>query len=138
MEIKSLSFDETYNIGVMCAGEAKAGDVFCLTGDLGVGKTVFAKGFAHGLMIEDEITSPTFTIVNEYDGRLKFYHFDLYRIEDENELLNIGFEDYVFGKGVCLVEWPKVAESFLPERVINITITKDLSLGEMYRLITID
>ncbi len=138
MEIKSLNFDETYNIGVMCASEAKAGDVFCLTGDLGVGKTVFAKGFAHGLLVEDEITSPTFTIVNEYDGRFKFYHFDLYRIEDENELFNIGFEDYVFGKGVCLIEWPKMAESFLPKNVINITITKDLSLGENYRLIKID
>ncbi len=138
MELESFEYDETFGAGVMCATEAKKGDVFCLSGDLGVGKTVFAKGFAHGLLIEDEITSPTFTIVNEYEGRLKLYHFDMYRIEDEDELLNIGFDDYVFGDGVCLIEWPERIPSYLPENVINIVIEKDLTKGEDYRKISIN
>ncbi|MFV0520503.1 MAG: tRNA (adenosine(37)-N6)-threonylcarbamoyltransferase complex ATPase subunit type 1 TsaE [Lachnospirales bacterium] len=138
MEIKSYSFEETYAIGLMTGKEAKVKDIFCLEGDLGVGKTVFAKGFAKGLQINEDITSPTFTIVNVYEGNLKFYHFDLYRIEDEDELFDIGFDDYLYGDGVCLVEWPKNGDSFIPKEAIKIKISKDLQKGEEYRLITID
>ncbi len=138
MQEVSYNEEETFNLGFMCGVEAKKGDVFCLDGDLGVGKTVFAKGFAKGLKVEDEITSPTFTIVNEYEGKFKFYHFDMYRIEDIEQLYNIGFDEYVFGDGVCLIEWSQLVKEALPENLIKVTIKKDLSISEDYRKITIE
>ena len=117
---------------------AKPGDVFTLIGDLGVGKTVFTQGFAKGLEIEDNICSPTFTIVQVYDeGRLPFYHFDVYRIGDVSEMDEIGFDEYVYGDGVSMIEWANLIEEILPDRYTNVQIEKDLDKGFDYRKITI-
>jgi tRNA threonylcarbamoyladenosine biosynthesis protein TsaE len=111
---------ETYNpaeteaFGEKMGREAKAGQVYCLSGDLGVGKTVFTKGFAKGLDITEHVTSPTFTIINEYEGRLPLYHFDVYRVYDEDELFELGYEEYFYGEGVCVVEWADLIEDLLP------------------------
>ena len=118
--------------------EAKAGQVFTLTGDLGVGKTVFTQGLAKGLGIEEAVNSPTFTIVQIYEGgRLPFYHFDVYRIGDIEEMDEVGFEDYVMGEGVSLIEWANLIEEILPEKRTEILIEKDLEKGFDYRRITI-
>ena len=110
-----------------------------MVGDLGVGKTVFTQGLAAGLGIEEPISSPTFTIVQEYDeGRLPFYHFDVYRIGDISEMDEIGFEDYIYGEGVSLIEWANLIEEILPEHRIDIAIEKDLTQGFDYRKITIE
>jgi tRNA threonylcarbamoyladenosine biosynthesis protein TsaE len=117
--------------------EAKAGQVYCLSGDLGVGKTVFTKGFAKGLDITEHVTSPTFTIINEYEGRLPLYHFDVYRISCEEEMEDTGYEDYFYGEGVTLIEWANLIEEILPEHYIEIKIEKDLEKGFDYRKITV-
>lgn len=122
-----------YNLGL----NAKSGQIYCLKGDLGVGKTVFTKGFAEGLGITDYITSPTFTIVNEYKGRLPFYHFDVYRIGDPDEMYDIGYEEYFYGDGVCLIEWAELIEELLPDDVCWIIIEKDLNKGITYRKIEV-
>ncbi len=115
------------------------GKVVALKGDLGTGKTVFAKGFARGLMIDQDITSPTFTIVKSYSGgRLPLHHFDVYRIGDVSEMDEIGYEDCFFGDGVCLVEWAELIEEILPEDCIRIEIKKDFSKGPDHREIVID
>jgi tRNA threonylcarbamoyladenosine biosynthesis protein TsaE len=132
----SYSPEQTYAIGKEIGEKAKEGDVFSLIGDLGVGKTVFTKGFAAGLGIEEDITSPTFTLVNEYDdGRLPFYHFDVYRIQDVSEIEEIGYEEYFYGSGVTLVEWANKIEALLPKDTKTIIITKDLDQGFDYRQI---
>ncbi len=132
----SYSPEQTYAIGKEIGKKAKEGDVFSLIGDLGVGKTVFTKGFAAGLGIEEDITSPTFTLVNEYDdGRLPFYHFDVYRIEDVSEIEEIGYEEYFYGAGVTLVEWANKIEPLLPKDTKTIIISKDLDQGFDYRQI---
>jgi tRNA threonylcarbamoyladenosine biosynthesis protein TsaE len=132
----SYSPEQTYAIGKEIGEKAQEGDVFSLIGDLGVGKTVFTKGFAAGLGIEEDITSPTFTLVNEYDdGRLPFYHFDVYRIEDISEIEEIGYEEYFYGVGVTLVEWANKIEALLPKDTKTIIITKDLDQGFDYRQI---
>ena len=119
--------------------KAVKGQVFTLVGDLGVGKTVFTQGLAKGLEIEEAISSPTFTIVQVYDeGRLPFYHFDVYRIGDISEMDEIGYEDYVYGEGVSLIEWANLIEEILPERRTAIIIEKDLEQGFDYRKITIE
>ena len=119
--------------------EAKAGEIICLDGDLGVGKTVFTQGFAKGLGIDEAVNSPTFTIIQEYeDGRLPFYHFDVYRIGDLEEMEEIGYDDYFFGQGICLIEWAELIEEILPEKRIEVTIEKDLEKGFEYRKITIE
>ncbi len=128
---------ETFEIGRILAEKSQPGDIFCLLGDLGVGKTVFSKGFAIGLGITEHITSPTFTIVQVYEGPKPLYHFDMYRIEDEDELEMIGYEDYFFGQGVCLVEWANNVEDVIPKSAKWITIEKDLEKGFDYRKITI-
>lgn len=128
---------ETFDIGLQLAEESQPGDIYCLLGDLGVGKTVFSKGFATGLGITEPITSPTFTIVQVYEGQKPLYHFDMYRIEDEDELEMIGYEDYFFGQGVCLVEWANNVEDVIPKEAKWITIEKDLEKGFDYRKITI-
>ena len=115
------------------------GDVYCLTGDLGVGKTVFTQGFAAGLGIEEPVSSPTFTIVQEYEeGRMPFYHFDVYRIGDVEEMDEIGFDDYIYGDGVCLIEWANLIREILPEDFTGILIEKDLEKGFDYRRITLE
>ena len=128
---------ETFEIGYKIAHESQSGAIYCLIGDLGVGKTVFSKGFAEGLGITEPITSPTFTIVQEYEGVKPLYHFDMYRIEDPDELEMIGYEDYFFGEGVCLVEWANNVEEVIPEEAKWIYIEKDLEKGFDYRKITI-
>ena len=129
---------ETRALGEKLGREAKAGDIFLLEGDLGVGKTVLAKGVAVGLGISEPITSPTFTIVHEYEGRLPLYHFDVYRIGDPDEMLDIGFDEYLFGAGVCLIEWPSRVEELIPETAVKVTIEKDPAQGMDYRRITIE
>ena len=131
--------DETYEIGKQMAQKAEAGTVFCLDGDLGVGKTVFTQGFAAGLGIEEPVNSPTFTIVQVYEqGRLPFYHFDVYRIGDIEEMDEIGFEDYVYGDGVSLIEWANLIDEILPANRTEITIEKDLEQGFDFRRITVE
>ena len=139
MIIETRSAEETYQLGIEIGQKAKKGQVYTLVGDLGVGKTVFTQGVAKGLEIDEPISSPTFTIVQVYDeGRLPFYHFDVYRIGDISEMDEIGFEDYVYGEGVSLIEWANLIEEILPEERIAITIEKDLEKGFDYRKITIE
>ncbi len=135
---ESFSAEDTEKIGLYFGKKALEGDIFCLQGDLGVGKTVFTKGFAKGLEIkENYITSPTFTIINEYEGRLNFYHFDVYRINSIEEMDDIGYEEYFFGQGVCLVEWAGLIKEIIPERAVWVNIEKDLNKGFDYRRITV-
>jgi tRNA threonylcarbamoyladenosine biosynthesis protein TsaE len=136
--IETESAQETWQLGFEMGREARPGDVYTLVGDLGVGKTVFTQGVAAGLEIEEPISSPTFTIVQVYeDGRMPFYHFDVYRIGDIEEMDEIGYEDYVYGQGLSMIEWSNLIEEILPERRTEIVIEKDLERGFDYRRITI-
>jgi tRNA threonylcarbamoyladenosine biosynthesis protein TsaE len=124
-EVITKSEIETFELGREYGMAAKAGDVYSLTGDLGAGKTVFAKGFAAGLGIKEAVTSPTFTIVREYqNGRLPFFHFDVYRLESEDELWEIGFDEYLNCDGVVLVEWGNIVAKALPDNTITINIER--------------
>ena len=139
MEYDSLSAKDTYDIARKLGEKACAGDVVCLVGDLGVGKTLFSQGFAKGLGIEESVNSPTFTIVQVYEeGRLPLYHFDVYRIEDSEEMEEVGFSDMIYGEGVCLIEWADMISDILPEHYIKIVIEKDLQKGFDYRRIVIE
>lgn len=132
------SVEQTTQLGINLGRLLNAGDIVCLTGDLGTGKTHITKGIAKGLDINDNITSPTFTIVNEYDsGRLKLNHFDVYRVSDPDEVYAIGFDDYIFSDAVSVIEWANYIEEILPEDLLHIRLEKDLSKGEDYRKITI-
>ena len=136
--INSFCAKDTYELGEKIGQMAKPGMVISLTGDLGVGKTVFTQGLAKGLGIEEPVNSPTFTIVQVYDeGRLPLYHFDVYRIGDIEEMDEVGFEEYVMGDGVSLIEWANLIEEILPEKRHDISIEKDLEKGFDYRKITI-
>lgn len=136
--IETHAPEETFSLGVSIGKEAGAGRVITLLGDLGVGKTVLVQGVAKGLGIQDIINSPTFTIVQIYEeGRLPFYHFDVYRIGDIEEMDEIGYEDYFYGDGVCLIEWANLIEEILPRNHTQIQIEKDLTKGFEYRRITI-
>jgi len=136
---ETYSTEETKMIGNNIGRNAKPDDVICLVGDLGVGKTIITKGIAEALRINENITSPTFTIVNEYEGvNLNLYHFDTYRIVDENEMWEIGFEEYLYKKGICVIEWADTIKNLIPKNSIWIYIEKDLSKGEEYRKITIE
>ena len=138
MVIESNCEKETYELGCRLGQEARAGQVYTLVGDLGVGKTVFTKGLAAGLGIEEPVSSPTFTIVQVYEeGRLPFYHFDVYRIGDIEEMDEIGYEDYFYGDGLTMIEWANLIEEILPDHYREITIEKDLEKGFDYRKITI-
>lgn len=129
---------ETYELGLAMGREARPGEVYTLIGDLGVGKTVFTKGLAAGLGIKEPVSSPTFTILQEYEeGRLPFYHFDVYRIGDVEEMDEIGYEDYFYGDGVCLIEWADLIREILPEHYKEIRIEKNLDKGFDYRRISI-
>ena len=137
MIYETFSAEETKKLGKKIGAEAKPGSVYTLVGDLGVGKTVFTQGIAEGLAIEEPICSPTFTIVQVYEeGRIPFYHFDVYRIGDIEEMDEIGYEDYFYGDGVCMIEWANLIEEILPEKRWDITIEKDLEKGFDYRKIT--
>lgn len=138
MIIETRNEKETYTLGYSIGKRAQAGQVYTLTGDLGVGKTVFTQGLAAGIGIEEQVNSPTFTIVQIYeDGRLPFYHFDVYRIGDVEEMEEIGYEDYFYGNGVCLIEWANLIEEILPPQVISVVIEKNLAEGFDYRKITV-
>lgn len=131
--------EETYELGKKMGEEAVPGQVICLNGDLGVGKTVFTQGFAAGLGIEGPVNSPTFTVVQQYgEGRLPLYHFDVYRIGDISEMDEIGYEDCFFGDGVCLIEWSGLIEEILPEHVTKVAIEKNLEHGFDYRRISVE
>ena len=136
--IDSFCAKDTYELGEKIGQMAKPGMVISLTGDLGVGKTVFTQGLAKGLGIEEPVNSPTFTIVQVYEkGRLPLYHFDVYRIGDIEEMDEIGYEDYFYGEGVCLIEWADLIREILPEQMCRVTIEKDLEKGFDYRRISI-
>ena len=139
MIFESFCEDDTFKLGVKIGREAQPGDVYTLIGDLGVGKTALTKGVARGLEITEPISSPTFTIVQVYDeGRIPFYHFDVYRIGDVEEMDEIGYEDYFYGDGVTFIEWANLIEEILPSSYRQIVIEKDLEKGFDYRRITIE
>lgn len=138
-EYDTNSAQETFALGKRMGEAANAGELYALYGDLGVGKTVFAQGFGAGLGITEPLASPTFTILKEYDeGRLPLYHFDVYRIEDPDEMDEIGYYDKLDGDGVCLIEWPSQIEEILPREMIRITIEKDPERGFDYRHIKVE
>ena len=135
---ETFSPEDTFSFGKWIGENALAGQVYTLVGDLGVGKTVFTQGVAAGLEITEPVNSPTFTIIQEYEsGRIPFYHFDVYRIGDIEEMEEIGYDDYFYGNGICLIEWANLIEEILPEDRIQITIEKDLEKGFDYRKITV-
>lgn len=139
MVIETNSPEETFELGRQLGQKASAGEVYTLIGDLGVGKTVLTQGIAKGLGIDEPISSPTFTIVQVYEsGRIPFYHFDVYRIGDVEEMDEIGFDDYVYGEGLTMIEWANLIQEILPEHYSQITIEKDLERGFDYRRITIE
>ena len=139
MVVETKSAEETYELGKKIGMEAQPGQIYTLVGDLGVGKTVFTQGVAAGLNISEPISSPTFTIVQEYEsGRMPFYHFDVYRIGDIEEMEEIGYDDYFFGNGICLIEWADMIEEILPGDRISVRIEKDLEKGFDYRRIIIE
>ena len=138
MIIETFTPEETFSFGKWIGENALPGQVYTLVGDLGVGKTVFTQGVAAGLGITEPVNSPTFTIIQEYEtGRMPFYHFDVYRIGDIEEMEEIGYDDYFYGKGICLIEWANLIEEILPEHIIEITIEKNLEKGFDYRKITV-
>lgn len=138
MRIETRSAEETFELGVSIGKQAKPGQIYTLIGDLGVGKTVFTQGLAKGLEITEPISSPTFTIVQVYEeGRLPFYHFDVYRIGDIEEMEEIGYEDYFYGQGVCLIEWANLIGELIPADAVPVRIEKDLEQGFDYRRIVI-
>lgn len=139
MTIETFAPEETFKLGERLGEKARSGEVYCLNGDLGVGKTVFTQGFAKGLGSEEAVNSPTFTIIQQYDdGRVPLYHFDVYRIGDISEMDEIGYEDYFYGEGVCLIEWSGLIEEILPGQITEIRIEKDLEKGYDYRRITVE
>lgn len=135
---ESYSYNETAAIAADLATQLGGGEFIAMYGDLGAGKTAFVQGLAKALGITAHVTSPTFTIVNEYEGRLPLYHFDVYRIADPDEMYEIGFEEYVYSDGVCIVEWAELIEELFPESYIKLTIEKDDHKGFDYRRITIE
>lgn len=136
---ESLRPEDTFAFARKLAESAQPGQVYALIGDLGVGKTVFTKGFAAGLGIGESVSSPTFTILQIYEeGRIPLYHFDVYRIEEPEEMEEVGFDEYVDGDGVCLVEWANRIEEILPPETIFVRICKDLDRGLDYRRITLE
>lgn len=139
MIYETMSPEETFQLGKKLGESAVPGQIICLNGDLGVGKTVFTQGFAKGLEIEESVNSPTFTIIQIYEeGRIPLYHFDVYRIGDPEEMYEIGYEDYFFGEGVCLIEWSKLIEEIIPSNAISVLIEKNLEKGLDYRRITVE
>ncbi len=139
MVTETFSAQETFAFGETIGDNAKPGEIITLIGDLGVGKTVFTQGVAKGLGITEPINSPTFTILQVYEeGRIPFYHFDVYRIGDIEEMDEIGYEDYFFGDGLCIVEWADLIKELMPTQVKRVVIEKDLERGFDYRRITIE
>lgn len=138
MVFESTSSQMTFEFTKKIGEKLKRGDVLCLDGDLGVGKTVFTKGVAAGLGIKDDVSSPTFTLIQEYyGGRLPLYHFDVYRIDGPWDMDDLGYDEYFYGEGVCLVEWGSMIKELFPENTIYVRIEKDLEKGFDYRKITV-
>lgn len=138
MKITVNNLEETLLLGKKIGEMSKPGDIFCLDGDIGSGKTHLTKGIALGLGIEENITSPTFTIVNEYDsGRIKLNHFDVYRVNDPDEIYAIGFDEYIFSSAVSVIEWAEYIEELIPKDYVHISINKVPDKGENYRIINI-
>lgn len=139
MTYTSSCAEDTFEIGKALAEQAQPGQIFALSGDLGTGKTVFAKGFARGLGIDEPVSSPTFTILQIYEeGRLPLYHFDVYRIEDPEEMEEVGLDEYLEGDGVCLIEWAERIEDMLPAEYGRITLEKDPEEGFDFRRIIVE
>jgi len=134
----SRSAEETMKTAADFARGCPRGSVICLTGGLGAGKTVFAKGFARGLSLKDGVTSPTFSIVNVYGGEIPLYHFDVYRIKNVSEMEDTGYEEYFYGDGICLVEWAELAAEIIPQNAVWVKIEKDPAKGDDYRIININ
>ena len=138
MVYESNSAEETYEIGVEIGRKAKPGEIYVLSGQLGAGKTTFSQGFARGLSIFECVNSPTFTIVKSYDtGRMPFHHFDVYRIGGIEEMEEIGYEEYFFGEGVCLIEWPERIREIIPPFRRKVIIERSLDQSYNYRKITV-
>ena len=136
MIYETHSPEETFLLGKRMGEEAKPGTVITLDGDLGAGKTLFTKGFAEGLGITEPINSPTFTILREYEeGRMPLYHFDVYRIGDPEEMEEVGFDDYIYGDGVCLIEWSRLIEELIPKDAIRLVIERVPGEDDDYRRI---
>lgn len=139
MVIETFNEKETYELGLKLGEQSEPGQVYTLIGDLGVGKTVFVQGFAEGIGTREYVNSPTFTIVQIYDdGRLPLYHFDVYRIEDEEEMYEVGLDEYLYGDGVCLIEWADLIKGLIPKKHTRIEISKDLEKGFDYRRISVE
>jgi tRNA threonylcarbamoyladenosine biosynthesis protein TsaE len=136
-EFKTFSQDETIEVGKALGRLLNKGDIVCIIGDLGTGKTVLTNGIAQSLGIKEHITSPTFTIVNEYNEKVPLYHFDVYRIADSEEMFEIGFEEYLYGEGIVVIEWADIIKDILPTEVIQVTIQKNLELGIDARVIEV-
>jgi len=139
MKKETFHEQETFALGQQLGARAREGEIYCLDGDLGAGKTVFTQGFAQGLGITEPVSSPTFTIFQQYEeGRLPLYHFDVYRIADPSEMDEIGYEEYFYGNGVCLIEWASLIEELVPEDARWIRIEKNPEKGFDYRQITLE
>ena len=139
MVIETFNEKETYELGLKLGEQSEPRQVYTLIGDLGVGKTVFVQGFAEGIGTREYVNSPTFTIVQIYDdGRLPLYHFDVYRIEDEEEMYEVGLDEYLYGDGVCLIEWADLIKGLIPKKHTRIEISKDLEKGFDYRRISVE
>ena len=138
MVYDSQSAAQTAQFAEKFAQELECGDVICMRGGLGAGKTAFVQGLAKGLGVKEVPSSPTFTIMNCYEGKYPLYHFDVYRIQDPDEMYEIGYDEYVGGDGVCVIEWAELIEDILPQRRYEIVIEKDYEKGDDYRRITIE
>ncbi|HEY5583214.1 MAG TPA: tRNA (adenosine(37)-N6)-threonylcarbamoyltransferase complex ATPase subunit type 1 TsaE [Ruminiclostridium sp.] len=138
LNIETHSFEETVEFGKRLGSVLKPGDIICLTGDLGTGKTALTNGIAKSLGINSYITSPTFTLVNEYEGRIPLYHFDVYRISDPDEMFEIGFEEYINGEGITIIEWGEQIDEILPTEIIRVNINKNFKKDLDVREISID
>ncbi len=136
--LRTSRSEETFRVGQLIGAALSPGDIVCLHGDLGAGKTVLTQGIGWGLGVNQPINSPTFTLVNEYAGRIPLYHLDLYRLAEPAQLEQIGWEECVFGEGVAVIEWPEVLTPLLPADYLKISLEKDLSAGEDCRLLTLE
>ncbi len=135
IEILSNNSNETLKLGEKISTQLKAGDIVCLFGDLGSGKTTFVKGLAQGLGIEaDVVNSPTFVLLNIHEGKLPLYHFDLYRLEDVQEILALGYEEYFYGEGITVVEWAERLKHLMPKKYVHVELSHQ---GENKRLIKV-
>ena len=135
LDITTHSAQETHNVGVEFAKQTTPGTVICFNGDLGAGKTTFIKGLCKGLEVMQAVTSPTFTLINEYKGRLPVYHFDFYRIGSDNETFDLGLDEYFYGDGICLIEWPNVIHELLPPNRYEFHLKWDFSTNQDVRII---